>query len=73
MKFKLLIKKFKKNLHDYLATVLGLAVALSQAWMTIDWANFIIEKEYPKLVLSAIIALGGYVTKFKANEKKVQL
>ncbi len=73
MKFKLLIKKFKKNLHDYLATVLGLAVALSQAWMTIDWANFVLEKEYPKLVLSAIIALGGYVTKFKANEKKVQL
>ena len=68
-----MIKKFKKNLHDYLATVLGLAVALSQAWMTIDWANFVLEKEYPKLVLSAIIALGGYVTKFKANEKKVQL
>lgn len=73
MKFKLLIKKFKTNLNDYLATVLGLAVALSQAWMTIDWANFVLEKEYPKLVLSAIIALGGYVTKFKANEKKVQL
>lgn len=67
MKFKLLIKKFKVNLHDYLATVLGFAVALSQAWLTIDWATFDVTKEYPKLILTAVIALGGYLTKFKAK------
>ena len=70
MKFKLLTKKFKANLHDYAATVFAVIVAIAQAWITIDWTTFVIEKEYPKLILSAIIALGGYISKFKNYEKK---
>ena len=58
----------KKKLADYGATALGLIVAISSAWMTIDWAIFDIIKEWPKLVLSTIIAVGGYVSTLKLKK-----
>lgn len=54
-----------KNIHDLGATLMGLVVAISTALMTIDWSNFIFSKEWPKLVLSAIIAIGGYFSTIK--------
>lgn len=56
-------------LADYGATLIGLLVAISNAWLNIDWINFDIKKEYPKLVLSAIIAIGGYISTVKLNTK----
>lgn len=58
----------KKKLADYGATVLSLIVAIASAWMTIDWTTFDIKKEWPKLVLSAIIAAGGYVSTLKLKK-----
>ena len=61
----------KKRLHllaDYGATALSLIVAIASAWMTIEWATFDIKKEWPKLVLSAIIAAGGYVSTLKLKK-----
>lgn len=58
-------KLFNKFNSDFLATTCGLIVAIATAWMTIDWTNFNIAKEYPKLVLSAIIAGGGYFSTMK--------
>jgi len=61
--------KMKKNkLADYGATVLSLIVAIASAWMTIDWTIFDIKKEWPKLILSAIIAAGGYVSTLKLKK-----
>ena len=63
----------KKRLHllaDYGATTLSLIVAIASAWMTIEWTTFDIKKEWPKLVLSAIIAAGGYVSTLKLKNKK---
>ncbi len=57
----------KKWWADNMSTLMGILVAVSTAWMTIDWATFNISKEYPKLVLSAIIAIGGYVTTIKTK------
>lgn len=59
----------KKKLADYGATALGLIVAIASAWMTIDWTTFDIKKEWPKLVLSTIIAIGGYVSTLKLKIK----
>jgi len=56
-------------LADYGATLIGLLVAISNAWLNIDWINFDIKKEYPKLVLSAIIAISGYISTVKLNTK----
>jgi hypothetical protein len=46
---------------------MGFIVAISTAWITIDWTSFDIEKEYPKLILSALIAVGGYMTKLNTK------
>jgi hypothetical protein len=64
------MKKIKENWQSKLSTIMGLIVAISTAWITIDWTLFDIEKEYPKLILSALIAVGGYMTKIKTNEIK---
>lgn len=59
----------RKNwLADHGATITGLTVAIANAWMTIDWSTFDLKKEYPKLVLSAIIAVGGYISTIKIKQ-----
>jgi hypothetical protein len=58
----------KKKLADYGATALALIVAIASAWMTIEWTTFDIKKEWPKLILSAIIAAGGYVSTLKLKK-----
>jgi hypothetical protein len=58
----------KKRIADYGATALALIVAIASAWMTIEWTTFDIKKEWPKLILSAIIAAGGYVSTLKLKK-----
>jgi hypothetical protein len=64
------MNKLKKKLTstDWLATISGLVTAVATAWLTIDWTTFDINKEWPKLLLSAAIAAGGYFSKFKTNK-----
>ena len=64
-------KQFHKKITnpDNSATILGIVVAIAAAWMTIDWSTFDIKKEWPKLILSAIIACGGILSKLKTNER----
>ncbi len=59
-------KKGKLN-RSSLSTIIGVAVAISSAWVLIDWVNFDIKKEWPKLVLTAVIACGGIFTKIKGG------
>ena len=61
-------KEIKNKLADHSATIIGITVAIASAWMTIDWTTFDINKEWPKLVLSAIIAAGGYFSTIKTKE-----
>ena len=65
------MNKLKKKLTstDWLATISGLVTAVAAAWLTIDWTTFDIKKEWPKLLLSAVIAAGGYLSKFKTNKE----
>lgn len=56
-------------ISDHGATIMGILVAISQAWIAIDWNTFNIEKEYPKLILSGIIAYGGYKSTIKLKNK----
>lgn len=58
--------KDKRKLRDYLASSIGILTAIASAWMTIDWINFDVSKEWPKLVLSAIIAIGGITSRVKS-------
>ena len=63
------MRKIKQNWESKLSTLMGFIVAIATAWITIDWVTFDINKEYPKLVLSALIGIGGYMTKIKSNDK----
>ena len=61
-------REVKNKLADHSATIVGVTVAIASAWMTIDWVSFDIKKEWPKLILSAIIAVGGIVSKIKLKQ-----
>lgn len=63
------MKQLKNNWESKLSTAMGIIVSIANAWVTIDWVVFDINKEYPKLVLSALIVIGGYLTKIKSNDK----
>jgi hypothetical protein len=62
------MKTIKDNWQSKLSTLMGFIVAIATAWITIDWITFDINKEYPKLILSALIGIGGYMTKINSNE-----
>lgn len=56
---KNLITKYKSEL----STIFGALVAIATAWQSIDWDNFEFNAgNISKLMMSAIIALGGYMT-----------
>jgi hypothetical protein len=56
----------KKINPNALATILGLFVAIANAWVNIDWDNFEwTPNNCVKIGISAIIAVGGYMTEFK--------
>jgi hypothetical protein len=51
------------KLRNTLSTVFGAIVAIANAWVTIDWDDFVWSiNTCIKLFLSALIALGGYMT-----------
>jgi hypothetical protein len=56
----------KKLIHKYksqLSTFFGAIVAIATAWQAIDWDNFELNAgTIGKLLTSALIALGGYIT-----------
>ena len=51
-----------------LATFAGFCAAIANAWMTIDWVNFNAKTDVPKLILSAAIAAGGYLSTFQKKQ-----
>jgi len=59
----------KKLNPDFTATALGLLVAIANAWMTIDWDNFEWNaNNCVKIGISAVIAIGGYVSTIKTRK-----
>lgn len=64
------MNKIKQNWQSKLSTVMGFIVAISTAWSTIDMSTFDITKDWNKLIIPAVIALGGYVTKINTNGNK---
>lgn len=61
--------KISNNLK---ATLAGLVVAIANAWMNVDWTNFVLEKEWPELALSGIIAIVGYYSTMNPVFKKMK-
>lgn len=63
-------KKAFNKIKDWGATILGLIVAIATDLLVIDWVNFSFKKEWPKLLLSVIIAAGGYFSTLKLKDSK---
>lgn len=61
-------KLTKKFMADWSATIAGIVVAVATGWSTISWKEFDITKEWPHLIVTAAIALGGYLSTFKIKE-----
>jgi hypothetical protein len=66
------MKKIKENWQSHTSTIIGGIVAIATAWSTIDMSTFDITKDWNKLIIPAVIALGGYLTKInhENNESK---
>jgi len=62
--------KLKNRINDHTATILGIVVAIATAWLSIDWESFTFERDWKKLVLTAIIATGGVLSKLKLFKPK---
>lgn len=57
-----------KKFRNHFSTIMGCAVAVANAWITIDWDNFSWSgNTVMKLLLSALVALGGYMTSVNSN------
>jgi hypothetical protein len=65
------MKKFKQNWRSHTSTIIGALVAIATAWSTIDFSTFEIGKDWKMLIIPAVIALGGYVTKINGEEKQL--
>lgn len=60
----------KKKRNDLIATIAGGVMAVSTAWLLIDWHNFeFSKKNIFILFLSTINAIAGYYTTLK-NENE---
>ena len=63
----------KNILYKYkseLSTFAGLLVAIGTAWSTIDFSTFEASKDWYKLIIPAMIAIGGYVTKINVERNE---
>jgi hypothetical protein len=60
----------KNILYRYkseISTFAGLLLAVGTAWSTIDFSTFEASKDWHKLIIPAMIAIGGYVTKINVE------
>ncbi len=65
--------KLSKKQRSQLSTIMGGVVAVATAWVTIDWANFALDfKSIAPLVLSGLVALGGYMTTINSKDENTK-
>ena len=51
-----------------ISTILGLIVAVANAWINVDWENFTFDTQHvAPLIVSALVAIGGYMTQIESK------
>jgi len=60
-------EKIKAFDRDLFATILGIATTLCTAWASVDWSTFDIKRDWWKLIVSGLPALGGYFSTIKSK------
>lgn len=62
------MKNLKFN-NSNIATILGIGIAILNGWAGINWDNFQFDANTIKeLTVSAMIAVGGYITEIKMKK-----
>jgi hypothetical protein len=62
--------RLSKRHRNLLSTLFGAVVAISTAWVSVEWETFAFDfKHIAPLVLSGLVALGGYMTTINVNDK----
>lgn len=62
----------RRKIASRVSTLMGYAVALAEAWVTVDWENFDMARAWPKLLLAGVIAIGGHMTSLNILKDKSQ-
>jgi len=62
----MMLTKKERNL---LSTLFGAIVAIATAWVSVEWETFAFDfKHLAPLVLSGLVALGGYMTTINSKD-----
>jgi len=62
--------RLSKRHRNLLSTIFGAIVAIATAWVSVEWETFAFDfKHIAPLVLSGLVALGGYMTTINVNDK----
>lgn len=61
-----------RKLRSRLASLGGLLVSLATAYAVIDFATFDIKKDWMKLIIVGLPAIGGFMSRIKDKEKKIE-
>lgn len=62
--------KLNKKQRSNVSTIMGAIVAVSVALTATDWETFTLDiKHIMPLVLSAVIAIGGYITSINSKDE----
>lgn len=65
------MKNFKKNIASHMSTIIAIIVAVANAWANVDWSTFEPDfKHIAPLVVSGLLALGGYMTSINILKPK---
>lgn len=58
-----------KKTRSILSTLMGALVATLNAWVNVDWSTFAFDvKHIAPLLISGMIALGGYMTSINSKD-----
>ena len=64
------VMRLSKRHRNLLSTLFGAIVAIATAWVGVEWETFAFDfKHIAPLILSGLVALGGYMTTINANDK----
>lgn len=67
-KIKEILSKVSK---DLLATILGIGTSLCTAYAVIDFSTFDIKKDWMKLIIIGLPAIGGWYSEIKSKKDTV--
>jgi hypothetical protein len=61
--------KLTSKQRNLLSTIFGGIVAIATAWVSVEWETFTFDfKHIAPLVLSGLVALGGYMTTINSKD-----